>query len=68
MANAAGSDVTVIKIINPDPFNFKTTVDRQITTGAEPWNIVASPDGNRIFVANSSQDTITCDRCQTQCC
>jgi YVTN family beta-propeller protein len=59
VADAAGSDVTVIKIINPDPLNFKTAVDRQITTGAEPWNIVASPDGKRIFVANSSQDTIT---------
>jgi YVTN family beta-propeller protein len=59
VANAAGSNVTVIKITNPDPFNFKTAVDRQITTGAEPWNIVASPDGKRIVVANSAQDTIT---------
>src|SRR5262249_20306293 len=29
------------------------------TTGAEPWNIVCSPDGRRVFVANSGQDTIT---------
>ena len=28
-------------------------------TGAEPWNIVVSPDGRRVFVANSGQDTIT---------
>lgn len=57
VANAAGGDVTVIKIINPTPGNFNAGVVRQITTGAEPWNIVASPDGKRIFVA--SQDTIT---------
>ena len=30
-----------------------------ITTGAEPWNVVISPDGQRVFVANSGQDTIT---------
>ena len=59
IANAAGSDVTVIKIINPNPANFQTAVSGQITTGAEPWNIVSSPDGKRIFVANSAQDTIT---------
>ena len=28
-------------------------------TGAEPWNVVVSPDGRRVFVANSGQDTIT---------
>lgn len=28
-------------------------------TGAEPWNIVASPNGRRVYVANSGQDTIT---------
>ncbi len=30
-----------------------------IITGAEPWNVVTSPDGTRVFVANSAQDTIT---------
>jgi YVTN family beta-propeller protein len=59
VANAAGSDVTVIKIINADPDKFQADVYRLLTTGAEPWNIVSSPDGKRIFVANSSQDTIT---------
>ena len=34
-------------------------VAKTLTTGAEPWNIVSSPDGKRIFVANSGQDTIT---------
>src|ERR1700720_987480 len=33
VADAAGSDVTVIKIINPDPSNFKAAVVQQITTG-----------------------------------
>src|SRR5204863_2405699 len=27
--------------------------------GAEPFNIVASPDGKRVFVANSVQDTLS---------
>ena len=31
----------------------------RFTTGAEPWNVVVSPDGRRVFVANSGQDTIT---------
>ena len=30
-----------------------------IRTGAEPWNIVVSPNGRRVFVANSGQGTIT---------
>ena len=65
VANAASSDVTVIKITNPNPDGFTAGVDRQVgsnghlKTGSEPWNIVASPDGKRIFVANSGQDTIT---------
>src|SRR5204863_2486628 len=28
-------------------------------SGAEPWNIVCAPDGRRVFVANSGQDTLT---------
>ena len=65
VANAAGSSVTVIRIYDADPNNFRAEVDRDadehgyLKTGAEPWNIVASPDGRRIFVANSGQDTIT---------
>ena len=34
-------------------------VEKTLTTGAEPWNVVISPDGKRVFVANSAQDTIT---------
>jgi YVTN family beta-propeller protein len=65
VANAAGGSVTVIKITNPAWGTFSAAVDAtageygQITTGAEPWNVVCSPDGKRIFVANSSQDSIT---------
>lgn len=65
VANAAGNSVTVIRINDPTWGTFSAAVDTtagvggQITTGAEPWNIVTSPDGNRVFVANSAQDTIT---------
>src|SRR5206468_2281698 len=65
VANAAGSSVTVIRIQDPAWGTFSASVDTtagqggQLITGAEPWNIVGSPDGNRIFVANSAQDTIT---------
>jgi len=37
-----------------------------LTTGAEPWNIVISPNGTRAFVANSAQDTITVIRTDTR--
>jgi len=65
VANAADSTVTAIRIKNASPKRFHAKIDRRVghrgamTTGAEPWNIVSSPDGRRIFVANSSQDTIT---------
>jgi YVTN family beta-propeller protein len=65
VANAADSNVTVIRINNSDPNQFSAVVDSQsgrngrLTTGAEPFHIVISPDGKRLFVANSNQDTIT---------
>jgi YVTN family beta-propeller protein len=60
VANAAGSNVSVVRITNPSPTRaFRARTVRRLTTGAEPWNIVASPDGRRVFVANSGQDTIT---------
>jgi len=59
VADAAGNDVTIIKILSLPPSPFVTKVDSDLTTGAEPWNIVVSPDGKFVFVANSAQDTIT---------
>ena len=65
VANAAGSSLTVIRIVNAKPSRFSAKVDPsfgpkgRITTGAEPWNVVASPDGLRVFVSNSGQDTIS---------
>jgi YVTN family beta-propeller protein len=59
--------VKVIDILSSNPATFRA-VPRPgfLTTGAEPWNIVASPDGSRIFVANSGQDTISVIRTDTQ--
>ena len=51
--------MTAIGIKNPDPNDFEARVKRTFITGAEPWNIVISADGKRIFVASSGQDTIT---------
>jgi YVTN family beta-propeller protein len=65
VANAASSNVTVIRIRRASARRFRARVDRRIgrrgnlTTGAEPWNIVISPNGRRVYVANSGQDTIT---------
>jgi len=65
VADAAASSVTVIRIANADPRHFRARVARDVgrrgsfITGSEPWNIVMSPDGRRLFVANSGQDTIT---------
>jgi YVTN family beta-propeller protein len=65
VANAASGNVTVIRIKNPKPGNFRASVARDLgnngrfLTGAEPWNIVSSPDGRRVYVANSSQDSIS---------
>jgi DNA-binding beta-propeller fold protein YncE len=59
--------VKVIDITSSNPATFRA-VPRAgfLTTGAEPWNLVASPDGSRIFVANSGQDTITVIRTDNQ--
>jgi YVTN family beta-propeller protein len=65
VANTAGSSMTVIRISNATPNRFSAKVDPRfgptgrITTGAEPFDIVATPDGRRVFVSNSGQDTIT---------
>ena len=65
VANTASSSITVIRIDDPLWGTFSAVVDTawgqsgHIITGAEPHNLVISPDGLRLFVANSSQDTIT---------
>jgi YVTN family beta-propeller protein len=65
VANTAAGTVTVIRITNASEGKFQAQVAKDLgkngtfLTGAEPWNIVASPDGRRIYVANSSQDSIT---------
>jgi YVTN family beta-propeller protein len=65
VANAAEGTVTVIRIRNAKPGRFKARVAKDLgrngkfLTGAEPWNIVSSTDGRRIYVANSSQDSIS---------
>jgi YVTN family beta-propeller protein len=58
VANAASNDVS---IVSPTSGVLGT-----LTTGADPWNIVASPDGLRVFVANSGQDTLTVIRTDTR--
>jgi YVTN family beta-propeller protein len=62
VANAASGTVSVIRIRRASAKRFRAGVDRRrgtIRTGAEPWNIVITPNGRRVFVANSGQDTIT---------
>jgi YVTN family beta-propeller protein len=59
VANAAGANVSVIRIRDARLSRFRAGVTAGITTGAEPWNIVAAPDGRRVYVANSNQDTIS---------
>jgi YVTN family beta-propeller protein len=62
VANAGSGTVTVIRIRRASARRFSARADRRrgtIRTGAEPWNIVISPNGRRVYVANSAQDTIT---------
>jgi YVTN family beta-propeller protein len=57
VANAAGNSVSVIRVDTSGTLS--AVLENTLTTGAEPWNVVASPNGQRVFVANSGQDTIT---------
>ena len=65
VANAASGTVTVIRITRARGSRLRARTDRragrrgQIVTGSEPWNVVVSPNGRRVYVANSGQDTIT---------
>jgi YVTN family beta-propeller protein len=64
VANAASNSVTVINVSTSGTFS--AVVEKELTTGAEPWSVVASPDGKRVFVANSGQDTLTVIRTDTR--
>jgi DNA-binding beta-propeller fold protein YncE/cytochrome c peroxidase len=65
VANAVDGTVSVIRIRRASTRRFRARVERRVgrrgalRTGSEPWNVVISPDGRRVFVANSGQDTIT---------
>ncbi len=65
IANAAGNSVTFLRILDATPAGLdvepdtRVGPDGELTTGAEPWSVVISPDGRRVFVANAGQDTIT---------
>jgi YVTN family beta-propeller protein len=64
VANAAAGTVTVIRIVRGTPGAFRAVVDRRVrrgalATGAEPWDVVVTPDGSRAIVSNSGQDTLT---------
>jgi YVTN family beta-propeller protein len=65
VANAADNNVSVIQITNAAADDFSASlVDAAgtngfITTGSEPNAVLYSPDGKRVFVTNSNQDTVT---------
>ncbi len=59
VANAAAGTVTLVRIKDGDPDHFDWEVRDTFATGSESWSVVSSPDGRRVFVANSGQDTIT---------
>ncbi len=65
VANAGDGTVSFIRIWTADPDHFSAEIDAgvgrngHVTTGAEPRGVLASGDGKTIFVANSSQDSVT---------
>ncbi|MEZ4676107.1 MAG: YncE family protein [Caldilineaceae bacterium] len=70
VANAADNSVSIINVTASTPTDITTTPfgkpEKTLITGAEPWDIVASPDAKRVFVANSAQDTITVIRADSR--
>jgi YVTN family beta-propeller protein len=65
VANAAEGTVSVIRVLDPSPAGFAAAADPgaggggRLATGAEPRDLVITPDGRRVLVANSGQDSIT---------
>jgi YVTN family beta-propeller protein len=67
IANAADNTVTVVTVENSSANSVQLNANKKtLVTGAEPWNVATSPDGARVFVANSVQDSITVIRTDTQ--
>ena len=66
VVNAADNTMSVIHVTASNASSLTATVENTIVTGAEPWNVVSSPDGKRVFVSNSVQDTITVYNAETQ--
>lgn len=65
VTSAGDGTLSFVKIRSSDPDKFSAALDPSIgrngrlATGAEPRGVVVSADGKMIFVANSSQDTVT---------
>ncbi|OUS27574.1 hypothetical protein A9Q99_14110 [Gammaproteobacteria bacterium 45_16_T64] len=65
VANSAGNSISVISVKNSNVDNFVAVPDvmagygGEIITGSEPKGVVIDPQGDNVFVANSSQDTIS---------
>lgn len=67
VANAADNGITIIHVTDSSASSVTAVIETPLlVTGAEPWDVVASPDGSRVFVANSGQDTITVIRTDTR--
>ncbi|MBC8074574.1 MAG: hypothetical protein H7Y32_00735 [Chloroflexales bacterium] len=66
VANAADNSVSIISVSSSNASSVNASVEKTLITGAEPWNVVSSPDGKRVFVSNSVQDTITVINAETR--
>ncbi|MBV1880690.1 MAG: beta-propeller fold lactonase family protein [Pseudomonadales bacterium] len=65
VANSAGNSISVISVNKNNVDHFWAVSDEdvgsggEIITGSEPKALVIDPQGDHVFVANSSQDTIS---------
>lgn len=66
VVNAADNSVSIINVSSSNASSVNASVEKTLITGAEPWNVVSSPDGKRVFVSNSVQDTITVINAETR--
>ena len=57
VADPVENGITILKVTASSASNVTAVVEVPLlVTGAEPWNVVATPDGSRVFVANSGRD------------